>query len=539
MVYRARAQSLVPTYAHGSQERGPVVKLDDVRRLQHQLAVAQQITHIGSWEWDVASNVVTWSDELYRIYGFDPQSFEVRLEQFLERLHPEDRERIQGEVQNALARPGRFGWRERIVRPDGSVRHLDTVGESRFDDNGRPAGLIGTCRDITDEVRARALRDTEHQILESIVTGAPLSEVLTRIVLMIQEHAPPTIGSILLLSDDGLRVKHGAAPHLPEDYNRAIDGQPIGAQAGSCGTAAFRKAQVFVEDIETDPLWANYREAARAAKLRACWSTPIFGADRRVLGTFALYYRQPRKATKEELELIARATHVAGIAIHRQHSDDRLRALGAHIERVREDERTRLARELHDELGQALTALKLDMKWVERHLPADDAPRERLHEMSAFTDRLIDNMRRIASDLRPGVLDVLGLAAAIEWQAQEFQRRTATTCIVHADIGDTKLEQDLSTQVFRIFQEALTNVARHAEASLVDVDLRCREGRLVLAVRDDGRGIPPDTLARRTSLGLLGITERAHRLGGALELTSPSAGGTKLVLDVPLRASAG
>lgn len=512
-------------------------KPDVVRRLQHQLSMAQQITHIGSWEWDVASNVVTWSDELYRIYGHDPQSFEIQLERFLERVHPDDRERVQGEVQAALGRPGRFSWRERILRPDGSIRHLDTVGESRFDDGGRVAGLIGTCRDITDEVRAGSLRDAEHHILVSIAAGAPLREVLTQIVLMIEEHAPPTIGSILLLSDDGLRVKHGAAPHLPEEYNRAVDGIPIGAEAGSCGTAAFHRKAVFVDDIETDPLWAPYRDAARSARLRACWSTPIFGSDSRVLGTFALYYREPRKATQQERDLIARATHVAGIAIHRWQSDDRLRALGAHIERIREEERTQLARQLHDELGQALTALKLDMKWVERHLPAGDQCRTRLDEMSAFTDRTIDTMRRIASDLRPGVLDVLGLSAAIEWQAQEFERRTATTCIVHSDVGETKLERDLSTEVFRIFQEALTNVARHAEASLVDVELRCREGRLLLSVRDDGRGIPPDALTRRTSLGLLGLTERAHRLGGALELTTPSVGGTRLVLDVPLRAS--
>lgn len=515
-----------------------MAKLEDVQRLQHQLAAAQQITHMGSWEWDVATNVVTWSDELYRIYGHLPQSFEVRLEVFLEHLHPEDRERVQREVQAALGRAGRFGWQERIRRPDGTIRHLDTIGESRCDDQGRVLALIGTCRDITDEVRARTLRDAEHRILESIATGAPLHDVLTQIVLMIEGHAPPTIGSILLISDDGEHVKHGAAPHLPAEYTRAIDGQRIGADAGSCGTAAFTKKAVFVDDIDTDPLWAKYRDAARSANLRACWSTPILGADGRVLGTFALYYREPRKATQEELDLIARATHIAGIAIHRHHTDDRLRALGAHVERVREEERTRLARELHDELGQALTALKLDMKWIERRLPPDDACRARLDEMSAFTDRLIDTMRRIASDLRPGVLDVLGLAAAIEWQAQEFERRTGTTCIVQADLGDRTLAQDLSTEVFRIFQEALTNVARHAAASLVDVDLRCDAERLVLVVRDDGRGVPEDALSRRTSLGLLGITERAHRLGGALQLFSPSGGGTKLVLDVPLRANA-
>lgn len=510
--------------------------LNDVRRLEHQLAAAQRITHIGSWEWDIASDVITWSDELYRIYGFDPRSFDVRLERFIAAVHPEDRERVQSEVQAALRRHGRFAWRERILRPDGSIRHLETVGETRSGADGKATALIATCRDVTDEVRVRALREAEHRILEAIASGVPLSDVLTQIVLMIEEAAPPTLGSILLLSDDGERVRHGAAPNLPAEYVQAIDGLPIGADAGSCGTAAFRRSPVFVEDIEIDPLWVRYRESARAANLRSCWSTPIFDVDGRVLGTFALYYREPRVAGAEERELIGRATHLAGIAIHRHHSDDRLRALSAHLQRVREDERTRLARELHDELGQALTALKLDIKWVERRIPADSPARPRLEEMSSATDGLIDSMRRIAADLRPGVLDDLGLAAAIEWQAQEFERRTETTCIVRADLGDLQLERDLSTEVFRIFQEALTNVARHAHASLVDVELARRGEHLFLTVRDDGRGMPRDAPARRSSLGLLGLMERARRLGGIVELSTPEAGGTKLVLDVPLQS---
>lgn len=510
--------------------------LNDVRRLEHQLSAAQQITHLGSWEWDVSANVLTWSDELYRIYGFEPRAFEVDFERFMASVHPDDRERVRREVQSALGRPGRFAWSERIVRPDGAVRHLDTIGETRFTDDGRLAVLLGACRDITDEVRVRTLRDAEHRILEAIATGAPLEDVLTQIVLMIEEAAPPTLGSVLLVTDDGLHVEHGAAPHLPDTYVRAIDGAPIGEGVGSCGTAAFRRAPVFVEDIESDPLWLQYREVARAANLRACWSTPIFGVDSRVLGTFALYYREPRAATPEERELITRATHIAGIAIHRHHSDDRLRALSAHLQRVREDERTRLARELHDELGQALTALKLDIKWVERRLAADAPVRPKLEEMSSAAEGLIDAMRRIAADLRPGVLDDLGLAAAIEWQAQEFERRTETACVVDADLGDLEPERDLSTEVFRIFQEALTNVARHASASLVDVKLSRRDHHLVLSVRDDGRGMAPDAPTRRSSLGLLGLMERAHRLGGVLEIESPAAGGTNLVLDVPLQS---
>src|SRR5579864_2462395 len=125
-----------------------------VEQVERQLAAAQQITHIGSWEWDVTTNVVTWSDELYRIYGFEPQSRPITFEFFLSRLHPDDRARVQGEVTRAMEGGARFAYPERILRPDGSTRILDTIGEVSRDARGRPLRLIGTCRDVTDD-RAR------------------------------------------------------------------------------------------------------------------------------------------------------------------------------------------------------------------------------------------------------------------------------------------------------------------------------------------------------------------------------------------------
>jgi PAS domain S-box-containing protein len=137
----------------------PAADGDRVKRLERQLAVAQQITHIGSWEWDVANNVVTWSDELYRIYGLEPGSCEITFEFFLARLHEDDRTAVQGHVRAALEHGGRFAYPERIFRPDGSMRQLDTIGEPVTNDQGRVVGLIGTCRDVTeDRARDQTLR---------------------------------------------------------------------------------------------------------------------------------------------------------------------------------------------------------------------------------------------------------------------------------------------------------------------------------------------------------------------------------------------
>jgi signal transduction histidine kinase len=403
-----------------------------------------------------------------------------------------------------------------------------------------PQGAIGVAaEDISRETAARALKAAEQHVLECIASGATLQTVLTEIVHVIEQQARNTLGSILLVENG--RVRHGAAPSLPSAFVKAIDGAPIGPNAGSCGTAAFRGEPVYVVDIASDELWKDYRDLALPHGLRACWSMPIFAADGRVAATFALYYREPRGPTAEELELIERAAHLVRIAIERNDLVGHLRALSAHVESVREEERTNIAREIHDQLGQTLTALKMDADWIRRRVaspPVDaGAITERLQGMTQLTDELIERVRRISAELRPGVLDDLGLLAALEWQGQEFERRSGITCTIRGPGDPLDIDRATSTAIFRIFQEALTNVLRHAQASSVEVLLDTREGRLVLQVDDDGQGIDPAALQRATSFGLLGMRERAIQLGGSAAFGRRPEGGTRVAVDVPLEPS--
>ena len=404
-------------------------------------------------------------------------------------------------------------------------------------------GLLGTCRDVTEEValaaahqRAQRVQAGERRALELLAGGSPLETVLTVIVEMIEELNPGTIGSVLLIEERSRKLRHGAAPHLPAEYNRTIDGAVIGPAVGSCGTAAFRGEPVFVSDIETDPLWIGYRHLVHPFGLRACSSFPILSSDARVIGTFAVYYREARVPDAEAREVIGRAAHVAGIAIERRQLDDDLRALPAAIETAREEERTNIAREIHDELGQALTALKLDIALVARRLTngSADELRTKLEEMGLATEDIIGSVRRISAALRPGILDDLGLRAALEWQAEEFTRRTGTACHMRADVADLQLERDLATTVFRIFQEALTNITRHANATRVEVYLRLERGSLKLDIADDGVGVP-EISPRSSSLGLLGMRERARRCGGECLIQRRKPHGTLVALSVPLK----
>lgn len=214
---------------------------------------------------------------------------------------------------------------------------------------------------------------------------------------------------------------------------------------------------------------------------------------------------------------------------------DQLRALTKYLQYVREEERTRIAREVHDELGQALTGLKLDMSLLSNQLPKNTKGlQEKTKTMITHIDTTIQTVRRIATELRPGILDSLGLVAALEWQANEFQMRTSIPCTVTSTVNDTEWAPDFQTVFFRIFQETLTNVIRHAKASRVDVELAEEDAHLVMKVRDNGRGISAEELASTRSLGLVGMRERAILIGGEVTLHGAPGKGTTVTLRVPV-----
>ncbi len=221
-----------------------------------------------------------------------------------------------------------------------------------------------------------------------------------------------------------------------------------------------------------------------------------------------------------------------------RHSYRRLRDLSLYLQTAREEERTRIAREIHDELGQGLTALKMDLSWLKKRLlPVPEGLHDKAASMEGLIDATIQTVQRLSGELRPGILDDLGLSAAIQWQAEEFQKRTGIPCEVRLGFEDFSLDRGRSTAIFRIFQEALTNVARHAAATEVTTNLEVREGNAVLKVQDNGRGIKSEEIASPTSFGLIGIRERVHSLGGAVDIVAVENKGTTITVTVPLAAT--
>lgn len=284
---------------------------------------------------------------------------------------------------------------------------------------------------------------------------------------------------------------------------------------------------------------AGERRAASHTVLRARhgaaipieWSdAPIRDEPGAVIGR-VLIFRDITQRERAEAEL--------------KHSREQLRSLAAHLENVREEERTRIAREVHDELGQMITGLKMDLSWMEKRLPgiADVAAREPLmvkaKAMFELLDRMVESVRKIASDLRPGVLDDLGLAPALEWQACDWQARTGIECQVSASLHGVTVSPEQGTALFRIFQETLTNVARHAQATRVNARISAAGGWVILEIQDNGRGITGEDRRRAKSFGLLGMNERATLLGGEFTISGEPGRGTTVRVRIPLATEAG
>ncbi|HMF44111.1 MAG TPA: histidine kinase, partial [Polyangia bacterium] len=220
-------------------------------------------------------------------------------------------------------------------------------------------------------------------------------------------------------------------------------------------------------------------------------------------------------------------------------SNEQLRALAARLDAIREEERRGIAREIHDQIGQALTALKLDVGWLRGQLPAGAAAAvdERARSMETLVDQIIETARRVSASLRPVILEDLGLAAAIRSQARDFEQRTGVACDLDLPSDGVPIAPAVALSMYRIVQEALTNVARHARARQVQIGLTVGGDTAVLTVADDGRGVTAEELGRSTSLGIVGIRERALAIGGEVTITGLPGRGTTLSVRVPTGAA--
>jgi signal transduction histidine kinase len=356
-----------------------------------------------------------------------------------------------------------------------------------------------------------AFRAGQNRILEMIAANAPLGEILKQLVLLIEAQAPEMLCSVLLLSDDGNHIRHGAAPSLPEAYVKAIDGEAIGPKMGSCGTAMYRGKPVVVTDISTDPLWEDYRDLAAANGLGACWSTPIMSGRGKVLGSFAMYYHQPQTPTGAEARLTDVATHMAALAIEHQRTRDTLARTQAELARASQVSSMReLAISIGQEVNQTLAAIVENadrgLQSLEQSTPDIGQLREALTNVSndgRHTIEIIGRIRALAKLSTPQkaalnlgeiVDEVLSLVAH-EAQREHINLQTELADDLPAVSGDrVQLQQVLLNLVMNAI-EAMNGIHDRRLELTVKID-RSPSGEVVVAVTDRGPGIKQAELDR-------------------------------------------
>jgi two-component system cell cycle sensor histidine kinase/response regulator CckA len=305
----------------------------ELRESEERYRLVVQATRNAAWDWDLVSNRVVWGEGLETLLGHSPTGHSTTAAWWYEHIHGEDRERVVGGIQGALAR-GERAWEQeyRFRRADGTYARVVVRSYVVTDRTNVPIRVVGAMADVTraremeselrsdiaDRRRAESLSSGQGRLLERIAAGEDLDRILDAIVLFAEEHGGGFVASLMTLEPPGDMLRLASGPSLPAEYREAAKLVPVGPANGSCGTAVYRRERVAVRDLSTDPLWDfPARDAALAAGLRACWSVPIFSTTGEVVGTFANYYRERREPSADDHRIVDIASHLAGIAIER------------------------------------------------------------------------------------------------------------------------------------------------------------------------------------------------------------------------------
>jgi len=304
------------------------------------LKLAQQIGKIGNWSWDVVSGKIYWSDEIYRIFGYQPGEFEPNYDYFLAALHPDDVERVKQSEQAAAEKGENHSIDHRIILPDGQVRWVHEEAEPVKNSLGEMTSLHGTVQDISDRIWSEQLQKGNNHILELITKDKPLEEILTEIVLYAEKMMPGATGAIMILDDAGDHLRIGAAPNLSDNYKNELDGIEIGPTTGRCCKAALEGRAFIARDLSTDIHWKDYRELTGKEGLAACFSIPVLASNGDVLGTCDIYYREVMEADADSIELVSELAKFAAIAIEQK------RSMKALVDAMKEAEEANRAKSL-------------------------------------------------------------------------------------------------------------------------------------------------------------------------------------------------
>jgi PAS domain S-box-containing protein len=522
-----------------------------LREQEALLRLALSAGRHGLYDVDVRTGTAVVNEDYARMLGYEPDEMRGTDAEWRDAVHPDDREhatRLYDDFLAGRVADYRVEFRQRTK--SGDWKWVDSRGAIvERDAGGRPLRLVGTRTDITPQKEREAALQRANRSLRlraevnRLITGArdeqSLMDGICRLAVELGGYRLAWIG--MARDDAARRVEPVAAAGPARSYLDTIRvtwaDEPQGR--GPTGTAIRTGQTQVMRDMASDPAFEPWRAAAVAHGFQASIAVPLNDAGRTV-GALNLHTDVRETFHPDEVVLLTDVGRDLAFGLTALRARAQVEALLTMQEESVEAERARVSQELHDELGQSLTGIKIDLGWLRDHLPRELASGvlgTRLQDALGLVDGTVETVRRISGDLRPGVLDDLGLEAALRWLTRDVGKRSGLAIRLEKDSDLPELPAPASTAIFRVVQEALTNVTRHAAGAHVVLRYGVQQGNVTVTVTDDGPGFDPDApRGPREGLGLLGMQERARRHGGNVAVTSAPGRGTTVSLSLPFAA---
>lgn len=500
------------------------------------LKEAQSVAKLGNWEYDVKQNKPDWSDELLRIFGLHPATGDLSWESHLSRIHPEDLPRFSEAVTLAWSDGIPFTMVLQLRIPGEDTKWINVICKTEKDNNNRVTRLYGTVQDITIQERA------EIELAKSEERYRNLFE--KSVVPIIEEDFSEVKKYFDKLRRRGVKDFRKYFTKYPERAARCVSMVRIRDvnQTSVMFFGAMQKSDLIADlgTFFTDDSLPQFVEeiialAEGRTEFECDFPVRTSGGEQRII-RLRLHVVPDSANTLSQvlvswIDITDRLRFEDGL----KRSGETLRRLNMHIEEAREKERTEIAMNLHDDLGQKLTALRMNLSWVRKRIGVQSPlVSEKLDEVEKIIDNSVATVQRISSDLRPALLYDLGLKDAVEWHMKQNLEPAGIKGSFRLIPADFKIEERISIVLFRIIQEALTNIIRHSGASLAAVTITIVPSFIELVIKDNGRGIDPDDAIDPKSFGITGIKERVKNISGIFTLTGEKGKGTILTVKIPI-----